>query len=219
MRHKKGIRILVLAAVLLIAGALGAVESLQIRTTPDGHQFSYGRGVCVGKDLVVTCFHVVDPITEKCEVLIGDKWVTVKVSTTDETTDLALLELPAGSGLKVVPVADVPEVDVNGNPGDAPPVERSSKVEVVLINGPDLDIEATDQAPGFSGSPVTMDGRLIGIIHAFLQRSKRVVEPVKDQPGAFTVRSEPLGPPLAWVTAPNAINKILNARDAKVQAP
>jgi S1-C subfamily serine protease len=168
----------------------GTVDPLEIEagTPGGGEKVSEGRGsgVVVGSGddgvwYVLTNAHVVEGDSEAWyvhpRVYAGAKWRTGVVVATDAAADLALIELPYAGTLRVATLAD-------GAPDDRAHVKthgfaagrkyRNRETELRHSLKLDDGVEAfasqryfirTTFQPGESGGAITIDGKLVGLIH------------------------------------------------------
>jgi serine protease Do len=148
-------------------------------------QNSLGSGVVVSPDgLVVTSHHVIEGADEITVALSDRTEFQAELVLDDESTDLAVLRIPAKSRLPYLELRDSDEVEVGdlvlaiGNPFNVGQTVTSGIVSALARTGLGVtDYQffiQTDAAinPGNSGGAlVGMDGRLIGINTAIYSRS------------------------------------------------
>lgn len=134
-----------------------------------------GTGFCACRsDWLFTAAHVVDGM--KYAVITKESGETVTVTTilfTDDVADVAVLQLPEGTGMKPLPLAEkVPErgsdVTVTGCPGGFRNlVTKGTLAGVWEMTGFRRIIFTAPVYEGSSGSPVTdSEGRVIGLVTA-----------------------------------------------------
>jgi serine protease Do len=139
-----------------------------------------GSGFVISPDgLVVTNYHVIEGAST-VKVHLGDRDYTAEVRGTDPATDIALLKIDAGRGLRFLELGDSDRVRVGdwvmaiGNPLN---LDKTVTTGVVSAKGRSLGISdisfenfiQTDAAINFgnSGGPlVNMEGEVVGIATA-----------------------------------------------------
>ncbi len=139
-----------------------------------------GSGFVITQDgLVVTNYHVIEGAST-VKVHLGDRDYTAEVRGTDQATDIALLKIDAGRGLRFLELGDSDRVRVGdwvmaiGNPLN---LDKTVTTGVVSAKGRSLGISdisfenfiQTDAAINFgnSGGPlVNMEGEVVGIATA-----------------------------------------------------
>ena len=113
----------------------------------------WGSGVYVGKFHVLTCAHVIED-GQKVFIKVSDGWAQCKVLKVDKANDLALLETRVqGDAVEFV---NIPSMVVSGSPRGTPVRETSAGIDGAIVRAA-IDV-------GDSGAPVTVEGRLIGIV-------------------------------------------------------
>ncbi len=149
-------------------------------------QNALGSGVIVRDDgLIITNHHVIENADQIMVVLSDRREYAAQVLGDDDTTDLALLRIDAGSEhLPTLPLGDSDALEVGdlvlaiGNPFGIGKTVTSGIVSALARTTPeigsDLSFIQTDAAinPGNSGGAlVTVDGRLVGINTAIFSRT------------------------------------------------
>ncbi len=145
-----------------------------------------GSGVVVGKGdsdewLVLTNAHVVDPGAESVRavpnVFAGGSWRTGRVVAADAEADLALIRVSFAKEFRTADLAPEPpppcaEAETHGFAGGKKYVARESELrrDLPLAGGslayaPGRYFIRTTFAPGESGGAVTIDDRLVALIH------------------------------------------------------
>jgi len=179
-----------------------------------------GTGYLVAPDRVATCWHVVKEIPEgdRCTISFDGPPLEATVLRTDKPADAAILTLTAPlSGVTPLPLAGSCKWkaawDGYGYPGVAGeagvPIEGivtdpdgldDRKLPAIVLRSPEVAAGMATPVHGFSGSPVLVDGAVIGHL-------KRVIQD-PGQPGrpAFG---------LLWATPSREVLKLLGVEPAR----
>ncbi len=169
-----------------------------------------GRGVAISKTHVLTVLHVVsgdDNVTpRRVAVEVDGKWVEGKVVGFDASNDLALLSFECKLGPIVEPL-DMPKLETVGNKALLPSKHMLTAILAFYATPEDLGAESGVEAHGLSGSPVIIEGKLIGLVSAAGQRVRRVKKDLGD--GRFELKDELYGPVLEFVIGPEPIKQLL----------
>ncbi|HVT57421.1 MAG TPA: Do family serine endopeptidase [Thermoanaerobaculia bacterium] len=155
----------------------------------DNRSDAGGSGFVISNDgLVVTNNHVIEGATA-VKVHLGDRDYDAKVKGTDPATDLALLKIDAGNGLKYLELGDSDRTRVGdwvmvvGNPLN---LNKTVTTGVVSAKGRALGISSdvsfenflqTDAAINFgnSGGPlINLEGQVVGIATAISYGSENI---------------------------------------------
>ena len=158
----------------------GVPQQQQQQQPEDYRSEAGGSGFVISADgLIVTNNHVIEGASE-VKVHLGDRDYTAQVKGADAATDLALLKINAGSGLKYLELGDSDRARVGdwvmvvGNPLN---LNKTVTTGVISAKGRALGINdisfenflQTDAAINFgnSGGPlVNLQGRVVGIASA-----------------------------------------------------
>lgn len=128
----------------------------------------WGRGVAVGKRLVITARHVIldslDVNYRTPMVQVKDKWHEAKIVGEDKENDLVLLELPKEVKLESTEALELPPMQVLGDIGLNPSTRRNVTITSFIMDVEDLPVKTASDVGGLSGGPVVVEGRLIGIV-------------------------------------------------------
>lgn len=170
MRHQKGIRILVLAAVLL-SFSLFAADSCRVRLEKflpaegelkDRVAFQHGTGERFNDDgVIVTAAHVVEDAAEngyslfvECE----EGWVRAKIVALDKSVDVAFVKPVLPVTLKHTDIKDGSISSIHGKPLALLQLKKIvDERRVHLIGG----------SQGMSGSVLYSKGKPLGLIVSF----------------------------------------------------
>lgn len=201
--------------LLLSFSALGADIALGVRTCKPGEdgRYGHGRSVAVSKDCVLTMYHVVvdDPVKQSFEnawVEVDGKWIEADVIASDPEHDLALLRLRDYTKLKAVSLLDVPKIELHGNVKTLPATISLGDIDSFITTAESLGLKEIDSGSGLSGSPAIVEGRLIGMVHGGMRRTKRELKMLAD--GLFAAEEVPVGPVLIMCIGPEPIKQLLD---------
>ncbi len=195
---------LILALFLTNSLVLCAYEALGIKNSKgEGAEevAQFGRGSAVAKDLVLTCNHVVEDYPNTF-VKFGDEWVKGEVVARDKENDLALIRTPRKLN-PVLEILDIPNVEINGNHKAEPNKNALVPILYFVVDASEFGFKEPADAPGISGSPAMVEGRLIGVVRAADQKMAMVQLPDK------TIGYTRYGPVMLQCISLDPIRKIM----------
>ena len=147
-----------LCCLLLCCSASAAglrVRSSDTLVTEAGNtvgSFHEDGGVAIGRNDVLTCWHVVD--LRQIEVEIAGKWYVAETMRKDVKLDLAIVRV--SSYLTPVKLVDCPKTTVEGSASGGAVKEQSAEITGGIV--------AYSPAQGHSGAPVMMGDKLAGMV-------------------------------------------------------
>lgn len=158
----------------------------------------YGRGIAVGKRLVISARHVIlDSLDQNYRtpmVKVGEKWHEAQIVGADAVNDLVLLELPKDVKLEATEALQFPPMQVLGDIGLNPSTRRNVTIASFIMDVEDLPVKTAQDVGGLSGGPVVVEGRLIGIVSRASASNGKVQ---------------------VWCIGPEPINKLIESYNGK----